>query len=187
MIDLETGEIIPNPYDYFGIPEPIQEPKQYQIAPSPVGINPDKYQRTKERAYLIKHFRFKIIYLHYKAKFFATFDDQCFKCGSTENLNLDHHIPIMLGGHLIPGNLAVLCKLCNSLKHDKPPEDFYTEAELERLKPLIAMQNELFEFEFNWKQWNKNHQDYLVSIGIASDLANEVLTNSNHRYYIDIA
>ncbi len=41
---------------------------------------------------------------------------KCAKCGSTENLEIDHVWPRSLGGPTTPDNLQVLCKECNQKK-----------------------------------------------------------------------
>lgn len=41
---------------------------------------------------------------------------RCEKCGATENLSIDHIIPIDKGGHNGLDNLRLLCKGCNSRK-----------------------------------------------------------------------
>lgn len=44
---------------------------------------------------------------------------KCVKCGSTENLTLDHVIPRVLGGKDWLKNLQTLCKPCNQAKGPK--------------------------------------------------------------------
>lgn len=56
----------------------------------------------------------------------------CTKCGTTENLVLDHHFPIKLGGTNNIENVGVLCSACNGRKNGKEPKEFYTEQELEK-------------------------------------------------------
>jgi len=41
---------------------------------------------------------------------------QCLKCGSPENLSLDHIVPLASGGDNSTNNLQTLCKTCNSSK-----------------------------------------------------------------------
>lgn len=43
----------------------------------------------------------------------------CELCGSTDDLTRDHIIPISKGGTNDPSNLRILCRPCNSAKHDK--------------------------------------------------------------------
>ena len=47
------------------------------------------------------------------------FDNKCFLCDSTRNLQIDHIIPITLGGDNSEHNIQVLCKLCNCKKGGK--------------------------------------------------------------------
>ena len=68
---------------------------------------------------------------------FTKFKNKCFNCGSTDRLELDHHIPLSKGGKLIEGNVVILCKSCNSGKRDLLPEDFYTEEQLQQLSTLL--------------------------------------------------
>ena len=44
---------------------------------------------------------------------------QCLKCGSTENLTLDHIVSVYSGGENSINNLQTLCNKCNA---GKPPE-----------------------------------------------------------------
>ena len=67
----------------------------------------------------------------------AKFNNECFNCGSGENLTLDHHIPLSRGGQLERGNVSLLCSSCNSKKHNKLPEEFYTPDQLLILNELI--------------------------------------------------
>jgi len=45
-------------------------------------------------------------------------DNKCVKCGTTENLQIDHMIPFSKGGKTIKSNLQTLCKSCNLGKRD---------------------------------------------------------------------
>jgi hypothetical protein len=46
-------------------------------------------------------------------------NNECFYCGSTENLQIDHIIPIKLGGTGLLINLVTACKACNFDKGTK--------------------------------------------------------------------
>ena len=52
-------------------------------------------------------------------KVFARDGYKCLKCGSTEDLQLDHIIPFSEGGTTEEENLQTLCKLCNLKKGNK--------------------------------------------------------------------
>jgi 5-methylcytosine-specific restriction endonuclease McrA len=43
----------------------------------------------------------------------------CFYCGSKDNLQIDHIIPIAKGGRHSIGNLVMACQPCNGSKNDK--------------------------------------------------------------------
>ena len=44
---------------------------------------------------------------------------RCLKCGSPNNLSLDHIVPVLLGGRTEKSNTQVLCVPCNSSKGAK--------------------------------------------------------------------
>lgn len=152
------------------------------------------YQRSKEKRELFKRFRLRIIENVYKKKFFALFGHCCFKCGVKEKpcqeigqppiLCIDHHVPIALGGHLVPGNLVSLCRNCNNKKLDLRPEEFYSPDELEKLKPILDIQEEVFSFTFDWDLWDDDRQNYLLSLGVDAGLVQELLFNPEHPEYI---
>lgn len=97
---------------------------------------------------------------------------------------IDHHIPIILGGHLVLDNLVALCRRCNNLKHDRPPEEFYTPEEIEKLKPFLEKQREILNFTFDRNYWHRDRKGYLISLGIEPQTVDELLNNPNHPDYI---
>jgi hypothetical protein len=52
-------------------------------------------------------------------KIFERDNNQCVKCNSKINLQLDHIIPFSMGGMTTEDNLQTLCKPCNLFKRDK--------------------------------------------------------------------
>jgi 5-methylcytosine-specific restriction endonuclease McrA len=64
------------------------------------------------------------------------FEGRCFVCGSPDKLEVDHIQPVSLSGDNGFGNLAILCKSCNSAKRDKPPEEFYPGSRLLGLRSI---------------------------------------------------
>ena len=153
-----------------------------------------KGQRAKEKRDLFNRFRFRAIEDVYRNKFFALFDHRCFKCNINEKshpeigqppvLCIDHHIPMALGGHLVPGNLVALCRSCNNKKLDFPPEEFYTPDELNKLKSIFERQDDIFDFTFDWNDWNQDREGYLISLGVEHNLVHELLYSHEHPDYI---
>jgi 5-methylcytosine-specific restriction endonuclease McrA len=79
-----------------------------------------------------------------KENVYELFNNKCFKCGATDNLALDHHIPFSRGGRLTIANTVVLCMSCNSSKNAKMPEDFYSKAEIKELKKYGIDEDSIF-------------------------------------------
>lgn len=67
------------------------------------------------------------------------FGNKCFKCDSTDSLQIDHHRPLSKGFSLCRENAVLLCIRCNASKSDRMPEDFYTHNELECLNSLLVV------------------------------------------------
>ena len=67
------------------------------------------------------------------------FHCKCYKCGSPNNLSIDHHKPLSKGFPLKIGNAVLLCRSCNSSKRDKDPKDFYTTLEHKKLKQCYGI------------------------------------------------
>jgi|SRR5665647_1448386 len=61
-------------------------------------------------------------YLKQKDDVFKRDNFACVYCGNTENLCIDHSIPVMLGGDDHIDNLVTACKSCNSGKSGRTPE-----------------------------------------------------------------
>lgn len=171
-IDAETGEIIDLPA-MFGalvrLPPPKHGPttrSAKEIEALRRGSEAYKQERNREKRELRKHFRLEVIYEHYKKKLFQSFGNHYAKCGRTAPPNLDHHVPIRLGGYLAPGNIVPLCRPCKMAKGDQSPQDFYSAGELNQIEYILKEQYALFEFTFDWKLWNPDRKGYLLSIGL---------------------
>lgn len=103
---------------------------------------------------------------------YKRFGGKCFKCGTplaTEReMHLDHTRPLALMWPL-NSTATALCATHNSEKRDRPPAEFYTESELERLArltniPLADLQNpapnvEAIDFLGQNLEWF--HKDFL--------------------------
>lgn len=154
-------------------------------------------QRGKEKRKLFERFRARVIKDLYRRRFFAAFQDRCFKCGRPEKVKqeldappalcIDHHVPMFLGGHLVPGNLVALCRDCNNRKLDKMPSKFYTDDELCRLQPLLDCQEVLFAFTFDWDRWQDDRETYLLEVGVQPETVQAVLTNADHPHFVGVA
>jgi len=151
-------------------------------------------QRNREKRELFQPYRFRIIEDLYKRRFFAHFGNSCFKCGKLEkvkqeigappHLCMDHHMPMSLGGHLVPGNLVSLCRGCNERKHDRDPVEFYSAEELLRLQPLLNSQHELFAFSFSWDKWEQDREGYLLELGVDEASVCAALHDENFVGYV---
>ncbi|TDT71824.1 HNH endonuclease [Hypnocyclicus thermotrophus] len=121
-------------------------------------INNKKY-----RNYLDKSFN-----KNDKEYIFNLFNNKCFNCGSTNNLEIDHHYPISKGYPLKyknKYNAVLLCRDCNIKKSNKFPENFYLKSQLEVLKK-----------KYNITQFNIDKQilDYKLNF-----LSEYILNNLN--------
>ncbi len=61
----------------------------------------------------------KVISEELRNKVYKKYEGKCAKCKSTENLEIDHIIPFVLGGKTELKNLQLLCKKCNLKKGKK--------------------------------------------------------------------
>ena len=67
----------------------------------------------KDESIIIKR---KTIPEKLRNKIFRRDENQCVKCKSKNNLQIDHIVPFILGGMTIEDNLQTLCKTCNLSK-----------------------------------------------------------------------
>lgn len=180
--DRDTGEVI-DLYTKLGLQCPISK----QVKPvHTVPLTPEeaKLRRNKEKYELYKPFVYRLLAEQAKAKLFDLFENRCFKCGTTYQLVIDHHIPQAVGGKLVSGNLVALCRACNGKKHALLPESFYSLEALETLMTLFAKQAEIFNFQFNWDKWRGDRKAYLLELGIPAETVTAVLTDKNHPRYV---
>lgn len=129
----------------------------------------------------------------YKRKFFALFDNRCFRCGAYEAptwvwaprlLCMDHHIPFRRGGRFEAGNLVSLCRPCNTQKRDKDPAVFYPPALLQRLQPLLNAEAALFEFSWDEDKWRADPPAYLAAVGVPADQIHATFHDEYFHGYI---
>lgn len=180
-----VGEPITDFYKYVGAtpPKPIQEAA---TVTEPPDLPPNELLKLKklEKNALWSRFWSPVVIKIHRDKLLALFDSKCFLCGSTENLHIDHHVPFKRGGHLVPGNLSVLCRRCNSTKGDLNPDLFYVPEELVRIKPLLESQKAIFEFKFDRERWRNDKRQYLLDLGASKELVEEAFNNEISRYHI---
>ena len=186
-IDLATGEEIQDICVYFGLPSlkpaELQMPK-FCERPLTMSAAESQNLRKADRRALFGPFRLAVIAEARRVKLWASFDSCCFRCKAAAPLEFDHHIPQYLGGRLVPGNVVLLCARCNSEKRERHPSEFYPEEQLAALNPILQAQLALFDFQFDWGYWGHRPHEYLVSLGIPDALAQAVLTDAAHPYYV---
>lgn len=87
------------------------------------------------------------------------FNNKCVKCGSTEDLSIDHIVPKWLGGSDNIENLQIMCRTCNWKKGHTPPLWY-------RLKHLFTnfWYNQYIKLEAKLFSFNENNQAGLQSL-----------------------
>jgi hypothetical protein len=132
-------------------------------------------------------YRHEVIWNHFRNQLISLFNGRCFACGSPQDLQLDHHVPLIRGGRREPGNIVMRCMWCNQRKWDYPPEEFYSSNELACLVPLLAQEAEVLAFEFDNARWVADPFRYLCDIGINPLIINEVMTNPDHVWFVSVS
>lgn len=198
VIDSESGELRYEVREFLGLETKTPDTNQGDDVLTESALMTG---RANEKYHLWhKKFFTKVISNHFKNAVFGSFYWKCFLCETSatyrdpqsiefrhatvvHNLHFDHHIPRANGGLLIPGNIVVLCRECNSKKSDRAPEAVYTRDEWEDLRTLLTEQKELLRFQFNRRRWLSDKRKYYEEIGLSTDLIDEVLTNPAHRFF----
>lgn len=178
-VDIETGEVISDIWTHYGIPSLKPPPLQAPVFPERrlrLSAEEAKKLRNIDKRQLFGRFKLDVLAMAKRRQLDALFDVRCFRCGSVESLELDHHVPQSLGGRLVPGNVVLLCRRCNLAKGERSPSSYYSADELQDLKPIFAAQLVLFDFRFNWTRWNNHPKDYLVSLGVDEDEADAFIS-----------
>jgi len=184
-IDPSTGEVVPDIFHLFNIPRPIVPARFAPTRTEPPATSElADLQRKKDRRDLFKSFRLEVLKMLAKKQLFDLFSNACFNCGSCCDLEMDHHIPQELGGRLVPGNIVVLCSRCNGLKLDRAPETFYSQRHLAALQPFLDAEHALFAFQFDYRAWDKDREQYLAILGVPRELIASVLKDENHPMYV---
>lgn len=168
-VDMETGEVIPDIWIHYGLPSQKPPPLQAPVFPERrirLSAEEAKQLRNVDKRRLFGRFQLDVVATAKRRQLESLFGGKCFRCASSDSLELDHHVPQSLSGRLVPGNIVLLCRRCNLAKGERAPRHFYSEDELQRLEPLFAAQLMLFDFRFNWTRWSVHPKEYLVSLGV---------------------
>ena len=190
--DVETNEVI-SMRELCGVrppPGPITARPLRQSRPRGKqqghGSEIFKGQRRKDSNEFFMRYRHDVIWNHFRNQLIGLFNGRCFACDSPQDLQLDHHVPLIRGGRREPGNIVMLCIWCNLGKWDYPPEDFYSTNELTYLAPLLAQEAEALAFTFDSERWTADPYRYLHDIGINPLLIHEVITNPDHLWSVSV-
>jgi Pyruvate/2-oxoacid:ferredoxin oxidoreductase delta subunit len=73
----------------------------------------------------------------------------CIYCGSTENLSLDHIIPLSKGGPDIISNQVYACRSCNSSKGSKDIFYWYGIERKEEIPPMVISKYLKLVYDFH--------------------------------------
>jgi 5-methylcytosine-specific restriction endonuclease McrA len=84
--------------------------------------NPDKAREKDRRRRARKNGA--TIALVDEAAIYELYDNRCVYCGTTEDLTLDHVIPLAGSGAHSEDNLVVACRSCNASKNARPLEEW---------------------------------------------------------------
>lgn len=189
-VNIETGEEISirevcgaRPLPGFITSSPARQPRPKGKKRSH-GSELFKGQRRMDSAAFLYRYRQDIIWNHFRNKLIDTFNGRCFACGNPRDLQLDHHVPLVNGGMREPGNIVMLCFQCNVMKSDYDPSEFYSQAELEALSPLLAKQGQVLAFGYDPELWSSNPAGYMHDIGISHLLIEEVMSNPDHPWAV---
>ena len=109
--------------------------QKYKYITDPVYREKCKIQAKKYRAK-----KFEVNEYYTKADETYTmklFNHQCAKCGSKEELCIDHWMPLSKGYALSRENAVVLCRSCNSSKGGKLPEDHFPAGFIELIESKL--------------------------------------------------
>jgi hypothetical protein len=105
--------------------------------------NPEKARaiqiRRKERQMELD----SVITAEHIAVLHDVFGNRCFRCKAEKDICLDHHKPLSKGNGLSLLNAVLLCRSCNSSKHDKMPEEFYSDEDLVAINDIFKKLGEL--------------------------------------------
>jgi 5-methylcytosine-specific restriction endonuclease McrA len=100
--------------------------------------NPEKSRAACRRSRARKRLLEESFTPEQEARVLEVFQGQCFKCGSTDELHVDHYLPLSKGNPLRSGNAIILCKSCNSSKRTRPASKFFEPAEQSAVEAILV-------------------------------------------------
>lgn len=134
-----------------------------------------------------------------KEKIFIRDKYECQYCGSHEDLEIDHIIPLSKGGNNEDSNLITACHKCNNLKGDKDIKEFFKMIErdnkkLERVSKILDTLEEKEQEQYKEKEkekekdisiygeyqnvsLSKEHYDKLLALCLSEKLLNELINS----------
>lgn len=65
------------------------------------------------------------------------FGCKCVVCGTTEDLSIDHWLPLSKGHALTRSNAVTMCRQCNRLKSDKLPDVIYDSGFVKKIEKTL--------------------------------------------------
>lgn len=86
--------------------------------------NPDLYRALEHNYRARKRNAEGVLTAAVIAEVFKLHGDSCLACGATENIQIDHVVPLALGGTNLIDNLQPLCISCNSSKGARSCVDY---------------------------------------------------------------
>lgn len=106
---------------------------------------------------------------------------KCVYCGSSENLEFDHIIPISKGGSNSERNIQLVCFECNRIKFDYIDDDFLRDGDKKTKKKRLSRKNLIplyipKEFVDNLS-WNYGDRISALSLIYRNDIAFSLIKN----------
>lgn len=113
-----------------------------------------------------------------KEKIFIRDKYECQYCGSKEELEIDHIIPLSKGGNNDDSNLITACHKCNNLKSDKTLKEFVSSGHCKNLDRVSKILETLEEKE--------QEQDKEKDINLYGIYNNVTLSKDNYNKFLGI-
>ena len=110
---------------------------------------------------------------------------ECQYCGSKENLEIDHIIPLSQGGTNEDDNLITSCHRCNNLKGEKSLKDFIKDNKvnikfLDRVSKILDTLEEKEQEKEKEKDYNNTSINDSINSNLYGEYLNVYLTNQQH-------